>query len=106
MMRMARQQAMEEEEQRQQMEVAQHRSARQISPGLAAARQGLKIDDREQEEDRVERMRYERERELNEMRKARARQEELQEDNYRHEKSDASKELEAFRASQQSSNIR
>jgi len=104
MMRMARQQAMEEEEQRQQMEAANQRAARQISPGLAAARQGLKIDARDHEEDRVERMRYERERELNEMRKARARQEFEQEDNYRQEKSDASKELEAFRASQQTSN--
>merc|ERR1719431_366252 len=106
MMRMARQQAMEEEEQRQQMEAANQRAARQISPGLAAARQGLKIDDRDHEEDRVGRMRYERERELNEMRKARARQEFEQEDTYRQEKSDASKELEAFRASQQTSNIR
>lgn len=107
MMRYARQQALEEEEMRQQMEASQ-RNVREISPGLAAARQGIKMEDRIEEEDRTERMRLEREREINEMRRARQIQQQYeQEDNRRQEKSEASRELETFRAAnQQNGNIR
>ncbi|XP_023340219.1 trichohyalin [Eurytemora carolleeae] len=97
MMRMARQQALEEEE-RVQAESAK-RFVREVSPGLAAARQGFKID-RLEEDDKLERIRIERERELESMRKARAMQlEEEMFEQSRTQKSEASRELEAFRAS-------
>jgi len=97
MVRMARQQALDEQEA---LEAeSTRRCVREISPGLAAARAGFKQDDRE-EDDRVERLRFERERELEDMRRARANQMDQQEDIcFKSNKSEAARELEAFRAS-------
>jgi len=101
MMRMMRQQALEEEEERLQNE-NDRRFVRQVSPGLAAARQGFKPEGRLEEEDRVEKLRQDRERELEQMRRDRQMQLEQNEAelNFKTEKSEAARELEAFRASQ------
>jgi len=101
MMRMMRQQALEEEEEERIQNENEKRYVRQISPGLAAARQGIKPEGRS-DEDRVDRARQDRELELEEMRRARAlqMQQDEVEQNFKTEKSEAARELEAFRASQ------
>jgi len=100
LMRMMRQQAMEEEEEERRRVEVESRGMRPMSPGLAAARQGFKMEPRDNEEDRVERLRLEREREIAELRRARALQMEMEQEDpqSRHERSEATRELEAFRA--------
>jgi len=99
MMRIARQEALEEEER---LNAIQRNDVKRApSPGLQAARSGIVTRDFLEEKDRkVEQMRQERERELREMKRARE-QELLQEEEEerRDSKSEAARELEAFRAS-------
>jgi len=107
MMRFARQQAMEEEEEERRQEEMASRGMKAMSPGLAAARQGLKMEQRE-EEDRVDRQRLEREHELNALRHARAQNMEQDDQitTFRSEKSEATRELEAFRAASSQQGVR
>merc|ERR1719264_1847526 len=98
MMRMARQEAIEEEERLEAM--ARQQQTRAISPGLAAARNVASTRDfSDQSQDKMEQMRLERIREMEEMRRAR---ETMAEEDYvvsSNERSEATRELEAFRAS-------
>jgi len=79
MMRLARQQAMEEEEQYQ-IEMANKKFVREISPGLAAAKQAARYEQNQREEiDNVSRMKQERENEIADLRRQRLMQLEEQE---------------------------
>ena len=95
LMRMARQEALEEEER---LEAAARREeVRAVSPGLAAARNVASTRDfSDQSHDKMEMMRLERIREMEEMRRAR---ETMMEEDYvvSNERSEATRELEAFR---------
>lgn len=99
MMRHARQEALEDEERM--LAVERSHPARAASPGLMAAKSVTNCRDFTEDKDRkVEQLRQERERELREMKRARElelRQEEQEE--HRDGRSEAARELEAFRAS-------
>merc|ERR1719278_1760092 len=101
---MARQEALEEEER---LEAAARREeVRAVSPGLAAARNVASTRDfSDQSHDKMEMMRLERIREMEEMRRAR---ENMTEEDYvvSNERSEATRELEAFRASRGGGTIR
>jgi len=103
MMRMARQQAIEEEEQEQMRMQAEKR--RNISPGLEAAKNvTCNRDFIDEGANKIEQMRLERIREIEDMRKAR---EEIVEDEMsRDARSEATRELEAFRASKASGSVK
>merc|ERR1740123_2060623 len=98
-MRQARQEALEEEERRSAMERSQ--PARAVSPSLVAAKNvNVNRDFLDDGERKVEQLRLERERELQEMRRMREREMEMEEmQDPRESRSEASRELEAFRAS-------
>ena len=99
LMRMARQEALEEEERLENMSRLTH--ARAVSPGLLAAKNvAVNRELPDQSQNKMEKMRAERLRELEEMRRARDVLGEDEEDFAGgHERSEASRELEAFRAS-------
>jgi len=102
MMRLARQQVLEEEE-RNRVNEDRSKFVREISPGIIAAKQSFNIEPRNvTEEDKMQQLRNERNRELNEMKMARALEmEKHQEIENRHQqKSESIKELEALRKSQ------
>merc|ERR1719195_2243527 len=97
MMRLARQEALEEEERLESLARSEH--PRALSPGLLAARNVQSSRDFvDQNQEKVERLRLERAREMEEMRRAR---ENMTEEDYvvSNERSEATRELEAFRAS-------
>ena len=99
LMRMARQEALEEEERLEKMSRLEH--ARAVSPGLLAAKNvAVNRELPDQSQNKMDMMRAERLRELEEMRRARDVLGEDEEDFVAgHERSEASRELEAFRAS-------
>merc|ERR1719278_2357176 len=99
MMRQARQEALEEEERRMAMERSQ--PARAVSPSLVAAKNvNVNRDFLDDGERKVEQLRLERERELQEMRRMREQEMEMEEfQEHRESRSEAARELEAFRAS-------
>merc|ERR550525_723231 len=99
MMRQARQEALEEEERRMAMERSQ--PARAVSPSLVAAKNvNVNRDFLDEGERKVEQLRLERERELQEMRRMREQEMEMEEmQDHRESRSEAARELEAFRAS-------
>merc|ERR550525_119393 len=99
MMRQARQEALEEEERRMAFERSQ--PARAVSPSLVAAKNvNVNRDFLDDGERKVEQLRLERERELQEMRRMREQEMEMEEMQApRESRSEASRELEAFRAS-------
>ena len=99
LMRMARQEALEEEERQENMSRLTH--ARAVSPGLLAAKNvAVNRELPDQSQNKMEQMRAERLRELEEMRRARDMLGEDDEDFVGgQERSEASRELEAFRAS-------
>merc|ERR1719147_696535 len=97
LMRMARQEAIEEEERMEQL--ARKENTRAISPGLLAAKNVQNNRDFvDSSQNKMDQMRMERNREMEEMRRAR---ENMDEDDYivGNERSEATRELEAFRAS-------
>jgi len=97
LMRMARQEALEEEERMEKMSRLEH--ARAVSPGLLAAKNvAVNRELPDQSQNKMEMMRAERARELEEMRRAR---DVMVEEDFAagHDRSEASRELEAFRAS-------
>jgi len=102
MMKAARQEALEEEERMEQvMRVEQRRN---ISPGLEAAKNvSFNRDFVNEGASKVEQMRLERIKEIEEMK--RAREEMVDEELQRDEKSEAARELEAFRTSRSSGSI-
>merc|ERR1719460_118889 len=97
MMRQARQEALEEEERRMAMERSQ--PARAVSPSLVAAKNvNVNRDFLDEGERKVEQLRLERERELQEMRRMREQEMDMEEmQDPRESRSEASRELEAFR---------
>ena len=99
LMRMARQEALEEEERQENMSRQEH--ARAVSPGLLAAKNvAVNRDFCEQSQSKMDVMRSERLRELQEMKRAREMMGEEDEDIVvGQERSEAARELEAFRAS-------
>ena len=99
LMRMARQEALEEEERMEKMSRLEH--ARAVSPGLLAAKNvAVNRDFCEQSQSKMDVMRSERLRELQEMKRAREMMGEEDEDIVvGQERSEAARELEAFRAS-------
>jgi len=103
MMRAARQQAIEEEERLEQ--IMKMQQTRNVSPGLEAAKNVTAnrefIDDGAA---KIEQMRMERIREIEQMK--RAREEMIDEDLSKDVKSEASRELEVFRSSQSSGSIK
>jgi len=103
MMKAARQAALEEEERQEQ--IARVEQKRNVSPGLEAAKNVTfnrnLVDD---SSSKIEQMRLERLREIEEMKRAR---EELVDDEFeRSEKSEAARELEVFRSSQSSGTVK
>jgi len=97
LMRMARQEALEEEERLE--KICRMEQPRAMSPGLMAARNVQSSKDFvDNSQDKMNQMRLERIREMDEMRRAR---ETMDEDDYTigNERSEAARELEAFRAS-------
>ena len=102
MMKAARQQAIEEEERLDQMTRVDQR--RNISPGLEAAK-NISFNRNLVDEGtlKIEQMRMERLREIEEMK--RAREEMVDEDFSRDEKSEAARELEVFRSSRSSGSV-
>merc|ERR1719350_1427984 len=98
-MREARQEALEEEERRMAFERSQ--PARAVSPSLVAAKNvNVNRDFLDDGERKVEQLRLERERELQEMRRMREQEMEMEElQEHRESRSEAARELEAFRAS-------
>jgi len=106
MMRQARQEALEEEERRMAMERSQ--PARAVSPSLVAAKNvNVNRDFLDDGERKVEQLRFERERELQEMRRMREQEMEMEEmQEQRESRSEASRELEAFRASRGGGDVR
>ena len=97
LMRMARQEALEEEERMEKMSRLEH--ARAVSPGLLAAKNvAVNRELPEQSQNKMELLRAERARELEEMRRAR---DVMVEEDFPagQDRSEASRELEAFRAS-------
>jgi len=98
LMRMARQEAMEEEERLEKM--ARMEQTRAVSPGLMAAKSVQSNRDFvDKSQDKMEQMKLERIREMEEMRRAR---ENMNEDDFvvsNNERSEATRELEAFRSS-------
>merc|ERR1719400_2942063 len=104
MMRQARQEALEEEERRMAMERSQ--PARAVSPSLVAAKNVNRefLDDGDR---KVEQLRLERERELQEMRRMREQEMDMEEmQDHRESRSEAARELEAFRASRGGGDVR
>ena len=103
MMKAARREALEEEERMEQvMRVEQRRN---ISPGLEAAKNvSFNRDFVNEGDSKVEQMRLERIKEIEEMK--RAREEMVDEELQRDEKSEAARELEAFRTSRSSGSIK
>merc|ERR550525_1637223 len=99
MMRQARQEALEEEERRMAFERSQ--PARAVSPSLVAAKNvNVNRDFLDEGERKVEQLRLERERELQEMRRMREQEMEMEEmQDHRESRSEAARELEAFRTS-------
>merc|ERR1719454_2205835 len=106
MMRQARQEALEEEERRIAFERSQ--PARAVSPSLVAAKNvNVNRDFLDDGERKVEQLRLERERELQEMRRMREQEMEMEEmQEQRESRSEASRELEAFRASRGGGDVR
>merc|ERR1719464_394297 len=106
MMRQARQEALEEEERRLAFERSQ--PARAVSPSLVAAKNvNVNRDFLDDGERKVEQLRFERERELQEMRRMREQEMEMEEmQEQRESRSEASRELEAFRASRGGGDVR
>merc|ERR1719331_2323482 len=106
MMRQARQEALEEEERRMAMERSQ--PARAVSPSLVAAKNvSVNRDFLDDGERKVEQLRLERERELQEMTRMREQEMEMEEmQDPRESRSEASRELEAFRASRGGGGVR
>merc|ERR1712037_428452 len=106
MMRQARQEALEEEERRMAMERSQ--PARAVSPSLVAAKNvNVNRDFLDDGERKVEQLRFEMERELQEMRRMREQEMEMEEmQEQRESRSEASRELEAFRASRGGGDVR
>merc|ERR1719495_3071367 len=99
MMKAARQAALEEEERQEQMARAEFK--RNVSPGLEAAKNvNFNRNVTNESDSKIEQMRLERLREIKEMK--RAREEMVDDDMDRHEKSEAARELEVFRTSQSS----
>merc|ERR1719490_409406 len=106
MMRQARQEALEEEERRMAMERSQ--PARAVSPSLVAAKNvNVNRDFLDDGERKVEQLRLERERELQEMRRMREQEMEMEEmQEQRESRSEASGDEEAFRASRGGGDVR
>jgi len=105
-MRMARQEALEEEERLEQMNRTEYK--RQMSPGLEAAR-NVSFNSKDIMEDgmnKIDKMRLEREREIEQMKRDRDAMMEEEEQERQDCRSEASRELEAFRASRQSGGLR
>merc|ERR1719347_2049824 len=103
MMKAARQAALEEEERHEQMARVEYK--RNISPGLEAAKNvNFNRNLINDSDNKIEQMRLERLREIEEMK--RAREELVDDDMDRQEKSEASRELEVFRISQSSGNVK
>ena len=99
MMKAARQAALEEEERQEQM--ARVEFKRNVSPGLEAAKNvNFNRNLINESDSKIEQMRLERLREIEEMK--RAREELVDEDMERPEKSEAARELEVFRTSKSS----
>merc|ERR1712106_876147 len=102
MMKAARQQAIEEEERLDQMTRVDQR--RNISPGLEAAKNiSFNRNLVDEGSSKIEQMRMERLREIEDMK--RAREEMVDEDFSRDEKSEAARELEVFRSSRSSGSV-
>ena len=98
LMRMARQEALEEEERQEKMSRLEH--ARAVSPGLLAAKNvAVNREFSDQSQNKMDMMRNERLRELQEMKRAREMMEEEEDMAMGQERSEAARELEAFRAS-------
>merc|ERR1740128_775830 len=107
MMRQARQEALEEEERR--MTVERSQPARAVSPSLVAAKNVNAVNREflDGGERKVEQLRVERERELQEMRRMREQEMEMEDmEEQRESRSEASRELEAFRASRGGGDVR
>jgi len=103
MMKAARQAALEEEERQEQMARAEFK--RNVSPGLEAAKNvNFNRNLTNESDSKIEQMRLERLREIEEMK--RAREELVDDDMDRHEKSEAARELEVFRTSQSSGTLK
>jgi len=103
MMKAARQAALEEEERQEQMARAEFK--RNVSPGLEAAKNvNFNRNLINDSDSKIEQMRLERLREIEEMK--RAREELVDDDMDRHEKSEAARELEVFRTSQSSGAVK
>jgi len=105
-MKMARQQAIEEEERLEQATRTDHK--RQVSPGLEAAK-NVMFQTRDLAEDgmnKIEKMRMEREREIEAMKKARELMMDEEDEERQDGRSEASRELEAFRASKQAGGVK
>lgn len=105
-MKMARQQAIEEEERLEQETRPDHR--RQVSPGLEAAK-NVMFQTRDLAEDgmnKIEKMRLEREREIEAMKRARELMMDEEDEERQDGRSEASRELEAFRASKQAGGVK
>merc|ERR1719277_823685 len=103
MMKAARQAALEEEEQQEQMMRVENK--RHVSPGLEAAKNvNFNRNLINESDSKIEQMRLERLREIEEMK--RAREELVDDDMDRHEKSEAARELEVFRTIQSSGTIK
>jgi hypothetical protein len=103
MMKAARQEALEEEERMEKMMRVEQK--RNISPGLEAAKNvTFNRDFINEGASKVEQMRLERIKEIEDMK--RAREEMVDEDMQRDEKSEAARELEAFRTSRSSGSVK
>ena len=103
MMKTARQQALEEEERLEKMSRVEQR--RNISPGLEAAKSvTFNRDFIDEGTSKIEQMRLERIREIEEMKRAREMM--VDEELERDEKSEAARELEVFRASRSSGSVK
>jgi len=103
MMKAARQAALEEEERQEQM--ARVENKRNVSPGLEAAKNvNFNRNLINESDSKIEQMRLERLREIEEMK--RAREELVDDDMDRQEKSEAARELEVFRTIQSSGTVK
>merc|ERR1712183_684419 len=103
MMKMARQQALEEEEKLEKL--SRKECKREVSPGLEAAKNvTFNRDFIDDGAFKVEQMRLERIREIEEMKRAREMMEDKESE--RDDKSEAARELEAFRASRSSGSVK
>jgi len=103
MMKMARQQALEEEEKIEKMSRMEQK--REISPGLEAAKNvTFNVNFPDDGASKVEQMRLERIKEIEEMKRAREMM--VDEETERDEKSEAARELEVFRASRKSGSVK